>query len=145
MPPMRGRQRSRPKIDESLLVHVAALPPGGQRWLKTALRAIAASEPLTEAEEKAKPSGPGRRGARPRRRPGLDDVLSGEADLRRQADAYPGLSDELHGIADIANLLREAGRQHRSLGEEILRESESDSESEDGDEEEEGEEEEGAE
>lgn len=130
MPSMSGRQRSRPKIDATLLIHVAALPAGGQRWLKTALQAIAASQPLSEAEEKGKPPGPRRQATRPRRRPDLDEVLSGEADLRKQANAYPELAEELHGIADIADLLREAGREHRSLGDEILRESESESESE---------------
>lgn len=137
MPSMSRSQRSRPKIDNSLLHHVAALPSGGQRWLRTALQAIATSEPPAEGEEKGKSSTPRRRATRPRRSPSLDEVLSGEADLQKQVDAYPELAEELHGIADIANLLREAGREHRSLGEEMLRESESESEDEPEDEEEE--------
>ena len=127
---MTGRKNSPPQIDEPLLLKVANLPRGGQRWLRTALHAIATIEPLEEEqrEKKARPAAPPARPRRPRPGPSLDDVLSGEADLKEQADAYPELADELRGISDIADLLREAGRQRRRLGEDILNESEPDTE-----------------
>jgi len=34
---------------------------------------------------------------------------------------YPELADELKGIGDIADLLRESGRERRRFGEEIMR------------------------
>ncbi len=133
---MSPREGSLPDIDETLLAQVAALPHGGQRWLRTALQAIATIEPETEVEEKrpgraprrpAKPPQPERPSpARPDR---LEEVLSGEANPEGQAEAYPELTEEIKGIAEIADLLRELGSQRRSLGEDILR----DMESEDGD------------
>ena len=129
---MSGSQRSRVQIDESLLAQVAALPAGGQRWLRTALHAIATIEPAAEVEEKGARPAVSREAKRPQPGPNLDEVLSGEADLEEQAKAYPEIAEELHGIADIADLLREAGRERRRLGEDILRESEEEQEDEDG-------------
>jgi hypothetical protein len=129
---VRRGQANPAEIDEPLLQKVAELPPAGQRWLKTALHAITTIEPLEERQEKRRRSqAPPARRARPAPPPSLDEVLSGEADLREQAEAYPELAEELKGIADIAELLREVGRQRRSLGEEILRESEKEDEPED--------------
>jgi hypothetical protein len=67
-------------------------------------------------------------------------MLDGKKDQREQAEAYPELSDELEGLGDIVDLLREAGGERRRLGEEIrdqrLGEQEGDEEPEDeGDEE----------
>ena len=128
---MSPREGSLPDIDETLLAQVAALPHGGQRWLRTALHTIATIEPETEVEEKrprpaprreAKPPQPDRPSAG--RAGSLDEVLSGEAGLKEQVEAYPELAEELKGIADIADLLRELGRERRRLGEDALREME---------------------
>ncbi len=123
-----GSQRSRVQIDESLLAQVAALPVGGQRWLRTALHAIRIIEPVAEAGEKGARPAVSPEAERPQPGPSLDEVLSGEADLKEQAKAYPEIAEELQGIADIADLLREAGRERRRLGEDILRESEEEDE-----------------
>ena len=52
------------------------------------------------------------------RRQGLDDLISGEAGAE---ESYPELADELKGIGDIADLLRESGRERRRFGEELMR------------------------
>lgn len=120
---MSSPQRNRPKIDDSLLVRLAALPPGGQRWLRTVLEAISTLELFSEGQDQKEPSLPPRRVGRGRL--SLDEVLSGDAaDLRERAKAHPELADDLRGIAEIADLLREVGRERRHMGEEILRESE---------------------
>ncbi len=123
---MSSSGREPKKVDESLLRRVASLPPGGQKWLKTALQTIATLEPA-EVHEQATEQAPAAGGEAPRRARGadLEEVLSGAADAREQVEAYPELAEELEGIADIVDLLREAGRERRRLGEEILRESES--------------------
>jgi hypothetical protein len=118
-------QQRRPEIDDSLLQQVAALPPSGQRWLKTALQTIVTIDPSEEQAEREEGEAPAPPAEKPARsRPGLtlDDVLSGKADLSEQAEAYPELAEELQDIANIANLLQEAGRERRRLGEQILRE-----------------------
>lgn len=118
-------QQHRLEIDDSLLQQVAALPPAGQRWLKTALQTIVTidpSEEQAEREEREAPAPPAEKPVRPRPSLTLDDVLSGKADLSEQAAAYPDLADELRDIANIANLLQKAGRERRELGEQILRE-----------------------
>lgn len=122
-------QQHRLEIDDSLLQQVAALPPAGQRWLKTALQTIVTIDPSevqAEREERAAPApppaSPAEKPVRPRPSLTLDDVLSGKADLSEQAAAYPDLADELRDIANIANLLQKAGRERRELGEQILRE-----------------------
>ena len=129
---MSPRERGLPDIDETLLAQVAALPQGGQQWLRTALHAIATIEPETEVEEKRPRRAPRRQEKPPQperpsagRAGSLDEVLSGEADLQEQVEAYPELAEDLKGVADIAELLRELGRERRRLGEDILRETES--------------------
>src|SRR3972149_1247956 len=52
------------------------------------------------------------------RRQGLDKLLSGEG---ASEEEYPELADELKGIGDIADLLREGGRERRRFGEELMR------------------------
>jgi hypothetical protein len=110
------------QVDESLLVRVAALSPGGQRWLKTAIQAIGSSD----VREKDEPVRPVRFPPKPRRLPtppaNLEDVVTGKADLRDQLDAYPELANELDGLADVIDLLREAGSKRRKRGEDVLRE-----------------------
>lgn len=109
------------RLDESLVRRVALLSRGGQRWLKTALQAIETIEPaaISEAERDDQP----RRPERPLLKPAdLEDVITGKAKLQEQLESYPELSNELEGLGDVIDLLREGGERRRRRGEEILRE-----------------------
>src|SRR3972149_7063607 len=116
-----------PKMDRQLLGRVAALTSGQQRWLRTVLQTIFAMEaPAGRASREEAPEGP--RPAKPKtaepapaeepRRQGLDNLLSGEG---APEEEYPELADELKGIGDIADLLREGGREGRRFGEGLVR------------------------
>jgi len=113
-----------PKIDRELLGRVASLTPGQQRWLRTVLQSVLTMEPAAKrpAEEerprRARPRAAASEPAEERPRKGLDDLLSGE---EVSAEDYPELADELKDIGDIADLLRESGRERRRFGEEIMR------------------------
>src|SRR5437867_3124346 len=113
------------KIDEALVRKVALLAPATQRWLKTTLQAMVTSPgpalPATEDEPEEAP-GPTTPTKRASTSSTLEDVITGKVDLREQLDAYPELRDELDGIADIIDLLRDAGERRRRRGEQILRE-----------------------
>jgi len=119
-------------MDRELLGRVAALTPGQQRWLRTVLQSIftmeappgrSARRAAEEAEmreerpRQAKPKTAKPAPAEEPRRQGLDKLLSGEG----AAEEYPELADELKGIGDIADLLREGGRERRRFGEELMR------------------------
>lgn len=110
------------KIDPDLLGRVAALTPAQQRWLRTVLQAIDTIEPppgrpLSRAQAaSARPARPSRSPA-----PALDELLGG-ASLDEQIEAYPELAQDLEGISDVIDLLREAGRHRRRKGEDVLRE-----------------------
>ena len=136
--------RTEPKIDRELLGRVASLTRGQQRWLRTILQSVvtmepAAREPATKRpaqEERPRRAGPRRAEPEPAQEPqrkDLDDLLSGE-DV--SAKDYPELADELEGIGDIADLLRESGRERRRFGEEIMRLCEGDGNGEDDEEDE---------
>ena len=114
-------------MDRQLLGRVAALTPGQQRWLRTVLQSIFSMEAPAgraaqeEAPERPRPAKP--KTARPApaeepRRQGLDKLLSGEGGAEEE---YPELADELKGIGDIADLLREGGRERRRFGEDLMR------------------------
>lgn len=126
-----------PKIDRELLGRVASLTPGQQRWLRTVLQAILTMEPPARrpAEEerprRAEPRPAEGEPAQERRRQDLDDLLSGE---EVPEEDYPELADELKGVGDIADLLRESGHARRQFGEEIMRLLEGSDEDEEGDE-----------
>jgi hypothetical protein len=113
-----------PKIDRELLGRVASLTPGQQRWLRTVLQSVLTMEPAARrpAEEerprRARPRAAAPEPAEERPRKGLDALLSGE---EVSAEDYPELADELKDIGDIADLLRESGRERRRFGEEIMR------------------------
>jgi hypothetical protein len=113
-----------PKIDRELLGRVASLTPGQQRWLRTVLQSVLTMEPAAKrpAEEerprRARPRAAAPEPAEERPRKGLDDLLSGE---EVSAEDYPELAEELRDIGDIADLLRESGRERRRFGEEIMR------------------------
>ena len=137
-----------PKVDRELLGRVAALTPGQQRWLRTVLQSVftmeapakrrAGEEPAERPRRaRPKPAEP-ERTEKPRRRRGLEELLSGEGGAEED---YPELASELKGIADIADMLRENGRERRRFGEEIMRqlEAEDRSSAEEDEEEEDGE------
>ncbi len=116
-----------PKVDRELLGRVAALTPGQQRWLRTVLQSVFTMDTPTrrhvqeEREERprrAKPQAAAPAPEEERRRKGLDELLSGESGSEEE---YPELADELKGIGDIADLLREGGRERRRFGEELMR------------------------
>jgi hypothetical protein len=124
------RERSIADIDESLVERLATFSRGGQRWLKTAIQTIVTSDLLPDANEAPQPKKTGRRSKAPpaiepppaREPASLEDVITGKADLREHLEAYPELQDELEGLADVIDLLREAGEKRRQRGEQILRE-----------------------
>lgn len=136
------RERSIANVDESLALRVATFTRGGQRWLKTALQAIATSDLIEDGEDEPPPeekhgatmapveephrvaAAPPSEEEEPAKGPAasLEDVITGKADLRDHLDAYPALQDELEGLADVIDLLREAGETRRRRGEQILRE-----------------------
>lgn len=114
------------KIDGALASRVATMSRGSQRWLKTALQAITTSAPVPSAEEEDAGAIPiAKTGAEPKSQPkpaSLEDVITGKADLREHLDAYPELKEELDGMAEVIDLLREVGKRRRGKGEQILRE-----------------------
>ena len=117
-----------------MLGRVAALTSGQQRWLRTILQSIftmeapggrpaaRAAEEVEMREERrprqAKPKTAKPAPAEEPRRQGLDNLLSGEG---APEEEYPELADELKGMGDIADLLREGGRERRRFGEELMR------------------------
>jgi hypothetical protein len=129
---------SESKVDRELLGRVAAMPRGQQRWLRTVLQTILAmDEPRPRArveeerprrrrpptpERERPPRRPERREPEPERdierTPGLERLLAGETPSEEE---YPELSEEIKGIADIADLLRESGQERRRFGEELRR------------------------
>ena len=121
-----ARNRRGADLDDELLVRVASLSAGGQRWLKTALQVVRTSELAAGEPEKERLSGylapPKSSPERKQPAPDLDDVVTGKANLREQLDSYPELAEELEGLADVIELLREAGERRRKRGEQILRE-----------------------
>jgi len=137
---------SKPKVDRELLGRVAALTPGQQRWLRTVLQSVftmevprrrRAEEEPEERPRRAKPRPATPEAAKEPRRRGLEELISGEGGSEED---FPELADELKGIADIADLLREGGRERRRFGDELMRLFESGEEGASGEEDEEEEE-----
>ncbi len=117
---------TKPKVDRELLGRVAALTPGQQRWLRTVLQSVFTMETPTKRRVEEEPEErPRRRESRPAapeaaeepRRRGLEELISGKGGSEED---YPELADELKGIGDIADLLREGGRERRRFGEELM-------------------------
>jgi hypothetical protein len=111
-------------LDGDLAVRLAGLSRAGQRWLRMALLAI---EDLETADVAAGGRRPQRRRTdeRPvKQRPAanLEDVVKGKSTLDEQLEAYPELSEEMEGLAEVIDMLREAGEARRRTGEQILRE-----------------------
>jgi len=133
---------------------------GQQRWLRTVLQSILAmDEPrprarVVEEEERPRRRRPPEAEGKPRprrpqrpeperepereieRTPGLERLLAGETPGEEE---YPEMAEEIKGIADIADLLRESGQERRRFGEELRRLLESGSSEEEKGEEENGE------
>ncbi len=116
---------TKPKMDRELLGRVAALTLGQQRWLRTVLQSVFTMETPTKRRAEEEPQErPRRREKRPAapeaaeepRRRGLDDLISGKGGSEED---FPELADELKGMGDIADLLREGGRERRRFGEEL--------------------------
>lgn len=133
--------RTEPKIDRDLLGRVASLTRGQQRWLRTVLQSVVTMEPAArrpageEGPRRAPPRPAEREPAQERQRQNLDDILGGE-DVSEED--YPELADDLKGIGEIADLLRESGRERRRFGEEIMRLFQGTDDSDEDDEEDEG-------
>jgi hypothetical protein len=109
-------------IDQSLVARLATLSTGSQRWLKTAIQAIRSDELVPPAAPDVYEQPPPRKPPLLKPAATLEDVITGKADLREQLEAYPELSDELDGLADIIDLLRETGERRRRRGEDVLKE-----------------------
>jgi hypothetical protein len=110
------------EIDETLIQRLAALSPGTQRWLKTALQSIRTMPGSQEPEPdwdlpRVIEDEPERAHHSP-----LEDVITGRAKLDEQLEAYPELSEEMEGIGDVIDMLRDMGASRRRRGEDILRE-----------------------
>ncbi len=114
------------EVDELLLARIAGLSPGSQRWVKTAIQSLTSNDapgPADALVSTQKAAGPPLPKSKPRKRPAsLEDVVTGKADLRDHLHEYPELSEELEGMADVIDMLRDAGQRRRRLGEQILRE-----------------------
>lgn len=123
------------QVDEALAGRVASMSGGSQRWLKTALQSVLANDEMMgeqaelEFEPREVPEVPTvqqevEREAEPepeRRPPDLEDALLGRVDLSERLEDFPELAEELEGLSDIIDLLREAGEKRRRRGEDILR------------------------
>ncbi len=142
------------QVDESLIQRLAALSPGTQRWLKTALQSIVTMPSPTDTDDEAPPVrdipsflqsevrdeappatpfSPPVQSSPPvnldierepeREHPSpLEDVIAGKSKLDEQLETYPELADELEGIGDVIDMLRDLGESRRRRGEDILRE-----------------------
>ncbi len=117
-------------IDSQVLRRVAGSSRATQRWLKTALQTIRTMPPAGESEPSVRPARPApvtepepAPAPEPEpepRPPDLDDMLTGRRSLKEQMDARPELAEELEGLADVIDMLRDLGRERRKEGEDIL-------------------------
>jgi hypothetical protein len=121
------QKRAEGGVDRDLMLRVAGLSRPGQRWLRMALIAIEGLDATdTQTPERGTRPRPRGRTAEepPKQRPAanLEDVAAGKSTLDEQLEAYPELSEEMEGLADVIDMLREAGEARRRTGEQILRE-----------------------
>ena len=114
-------------IDSQVLRRVARSSRATQRWLKTALQTIRTMPPAGEAalgDRPARPAPDPDRAPPPApesQAPDLDDLLTGRRSLKDHVEARPELAEELEGLADVIDMLRDLGRERRKEGEDILR------------------------
>ena len=111
------------EIDEALIQRLAGLSKGTQRWLKTALQSITTMPGPHEPEPEADWVLPTLTETEPRweHQSPLEDVITGKAKLDDQLEAFPELAEELEGIGDVIDLLRDLGESRRRRGSDILR------------------------
>lgn len=112
-------------LDPDLVERLAGMPAQGQRWLKTALATIRGfddADPPSEAVARVATPAADEPPQVARPPADLEDVISGKARLEDQLEAYPELAEELEGLSDVIDLLREAGQARRRKGEDVLRE-----------------------
>jgi hypothetical protein len=120
------------RVDPSLVRRVAALSPGAQRWLKTAVQTMRTMPAGRDSyvDDETPPQHLRRRAAKraqlppPPEKPAppsLEDVITGKAKLD-EAEQYPELAGELEGLGEIIDMLRGLGEARRKRGEQILRE-----------------------
>lgn len=127
------RDEEATQIDGELASRLGRMSGGSQRWLKTVLQTISANDEMLDVEQEDGTAGE-RAATRPaisvdeplaemaERRPAdLEDVLMGRVDLAEQLAEYPELAEELEGLSEIIDILRDAGARRRRRGEEILR------------------------
>jgi len=114
-------------IDSQVLRRVAGSSRATQRWLKTALQTIRTMPPAGEAALRVRPARPApvedpepAPESEPRA-PDLDDLLTGRRSLKDHIEARPELAEELEGLSDVIDMLRDLGRERRKEGEDILR------------------------
>jgi hypothetical protein len=122
---MRGESSGASGIDDQLAARIVRMSGGSQRWLKTALQTIVANDEMLDITDEVTEEAPRKEAppSEPRRKaPDLEDVLSGKARLEDQLAEYPELAEEMEGLGDIIDLLREAGERRRKRGRDILRE-----------------------
>ncbi len=109
-------------IDPQVLRSIARSSRATQRWLKTALQTIRTMPPAGEGALTPRPARP-TPVADPEpepRAPDLDDLLTGRRSLKEHIEARPELAEELEGLADVIDMLRDLGRERRKEGEDIL-------------------------
>ena len=109
-------------IDPQVLRRLAGPSRATQRWLKTALQTIRTMPPAGEGAPRARPARPTpATDPEPEpRAPDLDDLLTGRRSLKEHIEARPELAEELEGLADVIDMLRDLGRERRKEGEDIL-------------------------
>jgi hypothetical protein len=117
-------------VDPALLSRIATLSPGGQRWLKTAIHTMrtmpVGSEHVTELPAEPPPQLRRRRPVRtqtekkPAGPPDMEDIITGKVDIK-ELDAYPELAEQMEGMGEVIDMLRELGEARRKRGEQILR------------------------
>ena len=123
-------------VNADLASRVGRLSRASQRWLKMALVAIEGVDVDGGEEDVPARDAASVQEEPPSQRPpaNLEDVITGKSTLEQQLEAYPELSDEMEGLADVIDLLREAGEARRRQGDQILREEILGGSQEDGDE-----------
>ncbi len=117
------------RIDLSLMRRVSDLSPATQRWLKTAVQSIRTMpagreeriEDVSPPEHLRRlPEGKSRKKTEKPAPPTLEDVITGKRKLE-EAEQYPEIAEELEGIGEVIDMLRDLGESRRKRGEQILR------------------------
>lgn len=115
-------------LDPALLNRISRLSAGGQRWLKTAIITMRTmpdradeSDTSTERQIDVPPQLRKQPRATTKRVPDMEDIITGKVDAR-ELDEHPELAEQLEGMGEVIDMLRNLGEQRRKRGEQILRE-----------------------